>query len=239
MEIYAKGMSCEQLNEAVRRCTDKRIDIRACNGQRFIACAGAGRSINVYGVAGNGAGAYMESGELRVYGNAQDALADTMGGGEIYVFGGCGDAAGYAMRGGEVYVRDNAGYRAGVHMKAYDKQFPVLVVGGRAGCFLGEYLAGGIIAVLDLHNEAAPLGEEAARGMHGGRIFVRCGELQKSLPAQVRAEPADEAAVRSIEPYLKRYSALFGQSIPQDDGKRFFLLTPNTQNPYHQLYVAN
>lgn len=228
MEIYAKGMSCEQLNEAVRRCTDERIDIRACNGQRFIACAGAGRSINVYGVAGNGAGAYMESGELRVYGNAQDALADTMGGGEIYVFGGCGDAAGYAMRGGEVYVRDNAGYRAGVHMKAYDKQFPVLVVGGRAGCFLGEYLAGGIIAVLDLHNEAAPLGEEAARGMHGGRIYVR-GEVGVPLPECTAAPggggghaPFGALSAQVLRRFRRRRKCAAGGQVHRDNagGKR-------------------
>lgn len=238
MEIYAKGMSCEQLNEAVRRCTDKRIDIRACNGQRFIACAGAGRSINVYGVAGNGAGAYMESGELCVYGNAQDALADTMGGGEIYVFGGCGDAAGYAMRGGEVYVRDNAGYRAGVHMKAYDKQFPVLVVGGRAGCFLGEYLAGGIIAVLDLHNEAAPLGEEAARGMHGGRIYVR-GEVGVPLPECTAARRAEAEDMRLLEPYLRKFCAAFGGDVKALLADKFTVITPAENARAKRLYVSN
>ena len=147
MEIYAKGMGYLQLNEAVRACTDNRISIRGCNGQRFIACASSGRQIDVHGVAGNGAGAYMESGVLNVHGNAQDALADTMNGGEVYVFGSCGDAAAYAMRGGEVFVRGDAGYRAGVHMKEYGEHVPALIIGGRAGCFLGEYLAGGGIGV--------------------------------------------------------------------------------------------
>jgi glutamate synthase domain-containing protein 3 len=33
-------------------------------------------------------------------------------------------------------------------MKAYEDDLPVLVIGGRAGSFLGEYQAGGIIIVL-------------------------------------------------------------------------------------------
>lgn len=49
------------------------------------------------------------------------------------------DATGYAMRGGKIFVRGNAGYRAGIHMKAYKDKTPVLVIGGKAGSFLGEY----------------------------------------------------------------------------------------------------
>lgn len=43
------------------------------------------------------------------------------------------------MRGGAIYVQGNAGYRAGVHMKAYGDRLPMIVIGGRAGSFLGEY----------------------------------------------------------------------------------------------------
>lgn len=61
-----------------------------------------------------------------------------MNGGSIVVRGSVGDTAGYAMRGGEIYVQGNAGYRAGIHMKAYQDQQPVIVIGGRAGSFLGN-----------------------------------------------------------------------------------------------------
>mgnify|MGYP002508363490 CR=1 FL=1 len=44
----------------------------------------------------------------------------------------------------------NAGYRAGIHMKAYKDKVPVMVIGGTAGSFLGEYQAGGVIVVLGL-----------------------------------------------------------------------------------------
>ena len=66
-----------------------------------------------------------------------------MNDGTIIVHGSIGDAAGYAMRGGEIFVRGSAGYRAGVHMKAYEDKLPVMVIGGCAGSFLGEYQAGG------------------------------------------------------------------------------------------------
>lgn len=238
MEIYAKGMGFEQLNEAVRRCKEQKIVIRGCGGQRFIACAGTGRRIDVYGVAGNGAGAYMESGVLNIFGNAQDALADTMNGGEIYVFGRCGDAAGYAMRGGEVFVREDAGYRVGVHMKEYGKHIPALIVGGRAGCFLGEYLAGGIIAVLDLQNTGAPLGEEAARGMHGGRIYVR-GEANVPLPDCVTAREANGEDMRLLLPYLEKFCAAFGGDAKKLAAEKFTLITPAPSNGVKRLYVSN
>mgnify|MGYP002508793462 CR=1 FL=1 len=57
---------------------------------------------------------------------------------------------GYAMRGGKIFVKGNAGYRAGIHMKAYEEKKPVMVIGGTAGSFLGEYQAGGVIVVLGL-----------------------------------------------------------------------------------------
>ena len=134
-----------RLNEAIRRCRADHAASTGCLGQRFI---GAGLSETPGGdrrhprqrpgrVSGR-------CGSLTVNGNAQDAVGDTMNGGSIVVRGSVGDTAGYAMRGGEIYVQGNAGYRAGIHMKAYQDQQPVIVIGGRAGSFLGEYQAGGI-----------------------------------------------------------------------------------------------
>lgn len=100
---------------------------------------------------GNALGAYLNGAEITVSGNAQDAVGDTMNEGKIVVHGQIGDAAGYAMRGGRIYIKGNAGYRAGIHMKAYKDKKPIMVIGGRAGSFLGEYQAGGIIIVLGLN----------------------------------------------------------------------------------------
>lgn len=78
------------------------------------------------------------------------------------------------MRGGEIYVQGNAGYRAGIHMKAYQDQQPVIVIGGRAGSFLGEYQAGGTILVLGLHTDGKPAaGYFPCTGQHGGRVIFQ------------------------------------------------------------------
>ena len=46
----------------------------------------------------------------------------------------------------------------------------------------------------------------------------------------------EEAACAAVEPYLAEYCGVFG--LAQEDILRenFFLLEPNTQNPYRQLY---
>ena len=238
MEIYAKGIQSKQLNEIIRSCKDDKVVIRGVNGQRFIACGLDGKDITAVGTIGNGAGAYMEGGVLRVDGSAQDAAGDTMNGGEIYVGGRCGDAAGYAMRGGRIFIKGDVGYRAGVHMKQYGEKKPVIVVGGTAGCFLGEYLAGGVIVVLNLQNSPAPVGEDMARGMHGGRIYVR-GKVTVPLPVSVTARAASEEDMLEIKPYLASFCTAFGGSVKELMKEEFTLILPAAGNPYKRLYVHN
>ena len=112
------------------------------------------KNVTIHGIPGNALGAYLNDSHITVNGNAQDAVGDTMNEGKILIYGNIGDAAGYAMRGGKIYVQGNAGYRAGIHMKAYKEKIPVMIIGGCAGSFLGEYQAGGIIIVLGLHKTA-------------------------------------------------------------------------------------
>lgn len=136
--IEASGLSFSQLNETIRHA-GKECRICACQGQRFIAAGMSSKRLEIDGIPGNALGAYLGGGSITVNGNAQDAVGDTMSAGRIVIHGSAGDAAGYAMRGGEIFIRDNAGYRAGIHMKAYKQHKPVIVIGGRAGSFLGEY----------------------------------------------------------------------------------------------------
>ena len=149
MTIDASSLDFKQLNEMLRGA-DADCKIENCCGQRFIAAGMKDKKICVSGVPGNALGAYLDGAEIEVLSNAQDAVGDTMNGGEIRVHGNIGDAAGYAMRGGEIFVKGNAGYRAGIHMKAYREKHPVMVIGGKAGSFLGEYQAGGTLIGLGL-----------------------------------------------------------------------------------------
>lgn len=121
-------------------------------------------------------------------GNAQDATGDTMNDGEIIIHGSSGDATGYSMRGGLILVKGNAGYRAGIHMKSYGEKSPVLVVGGAAGSFLGEYQAGGLTLCLDRCEDRAPYGYFCGTGMHGGGLWSAPTTSPKICP--IRWRPA-------------------------------------------------
>ena len=94
---------------------------------------------------------FMSGPTIIVHGNADHAPGNTMDKGKIIIHGSAGDAVAHSMRGGRVYVRDNIGYRGGIHMKQYTDKRPILVVGGAARAFLGEYMAGGLLIVLGLN----------------------------------------------------------------------------------------
>ena len=147
-KLDAKNMPAKELCARIRESTDTALAVEHVNGQRYIAAGLGKKELTLTGTPGNALGAYLNGTRITVLGNAQDATGDTMNDGAIFVHGSSGDATGYAMRGGKIYVRGNAGYRAGIHMKAYREKQPVLIIGGEAGSFLGEYQAGGIIIVL-------------------------------------------------------------------------------------------
>lgn len=209
-------------------------------GKRFIGCGKQCGVIKLNDVPGNALGAYLNGGEIEVFSNVQDATGDTMNSGVITVHGSAGDCTGYAMRGGEIYVRDDAGYRTGIHMKEYRDKVPVIVIGGACGSFLGEYQAGGTILVLGIgHEGSQTVGYFCGTGMHGGRIYLRTEHLPRDLPAQVRAAAADEEDLRAVAPLVSRYCEKFGGDAQALLNSRFFVLTPNSSNPYRELYVNN
>ena len=226
----------KELNDSIRAAADRKVEIKPCMGQRYIASGSAGKEIVIHGTPGNALGAYLDGSRIEVFGNVQDAVGDTMNDGEIIVHGSAGDAAGYGMRGGCILVEQNAGYRAGIHMKAYRDKVPSLIIGGCAGSFLGEYLAGGIIVVLGLTAQNTPIvGNFCGTGMHGGKIILRCETLPEDLPAQVSAHRADEAQLSEIRPYLRQYEKAFSVDLSDRMDQNFWVLTPNAKNPYHQL----
>ncbi|MGE5613873.1 MAG: glutamate synthase [Bacillota bacterium] len=240
MRINAKNLHFRELNEIIRNTPDAEVTINNCTGQRYIGCGLKGKNIAIYGTPGNGAGAYLDGSTVRIMGNAQDATGDTMNDGTIYIHGSCGDACGYAMRGGKIFIRGDAGYRTGIHMKQYKDKKPVLVVGGRTGSFLGEYLAGGTIIILGLHNDGRPIvGNFCGTGMHGGEIYLRCPSLPEGLPRQVIAREADKSSIDGISSLLIEFCDEFGEKYDNILNSRFYHLSPDTRNPYRQLYSYN
>lgn len=236
--IDAKNLNFDALNELIRK-TDGDIIISNCLGQRFIGSGTAQKEITICGTPGNALGAYLCGATIKVDGNVQDAVGDTMDSGKIIVNGNAGDAVGYAMRGGEIYVKGNAGYRVGIHMKAYKDKLPIMVIGGVVGSFLGEYQAGGLIIVLNLENKNEIVGNFCGTGMHGGKIFLRTKNLNSTFPPQVHVKKADEDDMKEIAPYVKNFCDLFGTDYASVIDSEFTVLTPNSKNPYRQLYVEN
>lgn len=238
MTIDAAKYDFQALNEAIRS-TKGDVTIQNCLGHRFIAAGAKKRKITINGIPGNALGCYLDGATVVVNASAQDAIGDTMNDGKIIVHGNVGDAVGYAMRGGEIYVEGSAGYRAGIHMKAYQDKIPVVVVGSHTGSFLGEYQAGGLIIVLGLDcTDDEIFGEFCGTGMHGGKMFVRAKQIKRALPPQVRCEEATQEEIASIKKYIANYQKFFGRTIP-DDGKKFYVLTPNSKNPYKKMYAPN
>jgi len=237
MIISAKNLAFKELNNQIRY-SEHDIQIDDCYGQRFIG-SGLKKNLTINGTPGNALGAYLDGGVITVNGNAQDAVGDTMNSGKIIIHGNAGDALGYAMRGGSIFVRGDSGYRTGIHMKEYKDKKPVIVIGGRVGSFLGEYLAGGLIVVLGIGTEdKLPVGNFTGTGMHGGRIFIRTAAKLTNLPAQVAVSVASKDELNEISDYIAEFAEYFTMDASSFMNDCFYMLTPNAKNPYKQLYTV-
>jgi glutamate synthase domain-containing protein 3 len=238
MNINAEAVDFQELNRRIKSSAEAELHIDNCMGQRYLGCGLSKGKLLIRGVPGNALGAYLDGAAITVYGNAQDSVGDTMNEGVIFIHGSCGDTPGYAMRGGKIFIKGSAGYRAGIHMKSFQDKSPVLVIGGAAGSFLGEYQAGGRIVVLGLGcGPKCPVGYFCGTGMHGGKIYLRCEDLPSSLPAQVNARPAEKDDLQEIEADIEAFCREFNFAKGGILDHPFFVLTPNTKNPYRQLYV--
>lgn len=226
-----------EASEAVREAlkTADEVEIRETFAQRYLGCGmAAGKTLKIHGVPGNDMACYMDGGSIEVYGNAQDQIGNTMNGGCIVVHGRCGDAAGYGMRGGQIFVRDGCGWRAGIHMKQFEDRRPALVIGGDAGSFLGEYMAGGVIVLL------GKPGAYLATGMHGGTLYLKHELADADISAGLVQEPIDEQDRAIVRALLSRYNGYFASelSAPVDaSGEGFFRLKPVSSRPYASVYA--
>lgn len=239
MLLDAKDLTHQSLNQKIK-AAENDVTLENVLGQRFIAAGLSEKKLEIHGTPGNALGAYLNGAKINVYGNAQDAIGDTMNSGSIHIFGNIGDAAGYAMRGGKIYIKGDAGYRAGIHMKAYQDHVPVMIIGGKAGSFLGEYQAGGVIVVLGLSDDEKDIvANFPCTGMHGGRMYLRsrCEDIR--FPHQVTARPADSDDMEEIAAYLEEFCAIFGYDAKKVLDSDFTVITPDSKNPYQQMYVAN
>lgn len=243
VEIDAQGMTYRQLNTTLTGYAHGGagyITVRNVNGQRYIGTnLNANVQLELWGTPGNDLGAFMNGPHIVVHGNGQDGIGNTMNGGEIVVHGHAGDALGLAARGGTILVRDGAGYRAGIHMKEYGETRPLVVIGGTAQDFMGEYMAGGILVVLGLA-KGGPVQTRAryvGTGMHGGRIFLRGSIESHQLGKEVGVAALDTEDMQVLEAAVSMYSTRFDRSVDDILSGEFVKLFPLYLRPYGRLYA--
>jgi len=242
-KIDASGVYYRELNAILREAVTngtRRIELRNVHGQRYIGTdLNQPVEIEIFGTPGNDLGAFMNGPKIIVHGNAQDGCGNTMNEGEIIIHGHAGDIIGLSARGGRIFVREDVGYRAGIHMKEYQGRKPVLVIGGTAQDFLGEYMAGGVLILLGLN-----LGEgERHRanfigtGMHGGVIYLRGNVEDYQLGKEVGVAQLEDADYQTLRQYIGEFAAHFGYDAGEILTHKFIKLFPRWLRPYGRLYA--
>jgi len=242
VRIDAREIHYTPLNQMIRRAVaDGVTEIVIDNvlGQRFIAdgLRGDGVTITINGVPGGDLGMFMSGPTLIVHGNADHAPGNTMDRGCIVIHGSAGDAVGHSMRGGRIYVRDDIGYRGGIHMKQYMEKRPVLVVGGSARAFMGEYMAGGLLIVLGLTG-IPPLSERGiGSGIHGGEIFVRGNVPDNILGVGAKQKPASDDEKHTIAPVVRDYASRFSLDPTPLLASDYTRIVPASTRPFANKYT--
>ena len=246
-EIDATDLDTKKLNDRLRELLlsgTEKVLIRNVCGQRYIGTRlytpqHLKMDIEIFGTPGNDLAAFLFGHQITVHGNAQDGVGNTMDAGEVVIHGRAGDVLGFSMRGGEIYVRDGCGYRTALHMKEYESKRPVLVIGGTTQDFLGEYMAGGIVVLLDLENKGHR-SNFIGTGMHGGVIYLKGTVEPDQVGGQVSISPIDDSDRQVLESYVSR----FVERFPEIEKSReeimsggFVRLTPRSKRPYCGLYA--
>lgn len=238
--VNAAGMHYRDLNFLLKSHSNpiKKIHVRNVSGQRYIGTGLRGEvELHIYGTPGNDLAAFMHGPTIYVHGNAQDGVGNTMNSGKVVVYGHAGDIAGYSMRGGKIFIRDDAGYRVGIHMKEYGDQKPILMVGGTAQDFLGEYMAGGILVALGLTLKDGE-GHKAkfvGTGMHSGIIYLR-GKVAHT-GKEVKIMELEESDMTLLRPLIEEFCDYFKFDADTVLAGEFRKLVPFSTRPYGRLYA--
>ncbi|MFQ5996215.1 MAG: hypothetical protein ACE5KP_01135 [Dehalococcoidales bacterium] len=240
-KIDASGIYYRELNTKLRELTSngtRKIELQNVYGQRYIGTnLNRPVEIEIFGTPGNDLGAFMDGPRITVHGNAQDGCGNTMNDGEIIVHGHAGDIIGLSARGGKIFVRDNVGYRAGIHMKEYQNKKPMLVIGGTAQDFLGEYMAGGILVILGLNGSGSHKAKFIGTGMHGGVIYLRGSVESHQLGKEVGITELGETDWQILKKLVTEFAAHFDSSAEEILKDKFIKLFPLWLRPYGRIYA--
>jgi glutamate synthase domain-containing protein 3 len=241
--VDARDVYYRQLNETLRGLVQDgvgHIRLEHVFGQRYIGTNLARPvDIEIDGIPGNDLGAFMDGPRIEVHGNAQDGTGNTMNSGRIVVHGNAGDITAMSMRGGAIFIRGDVGYRTAIHMKEYRDKVPLLVIGGTAQDFFGEYMAGGMVVLLGLDLAAGEFHRASfiGTGMHGGAIYIR-GEVQDyQLGKEVGVQGVEGEDRRRLEEAVRSFADHFDLDAAGILAGNFRKLYPKYLRPYGTHYA--
>jgi len=244
LTIDATNMHYRELNTRLREAVNAHhtgyIEIYNVYGQRYLGTdLHQPVEIHIHGTPGNDLASFMDGPHIVVHGNAQDGCGNTMNDGEVVIHGSAGDIAGHSMRGGKIWIRDNVGYRVGIHMKAYQDQVPMIVIGGTAQHFLGEYMAGGILVVLGLNLSPGEqhITNYIGTGMHGGTMYIRGQLADYQIGKGVGQVAFKDADFTLLSQLAGQYAEYFGYDPETILSQPFTKLQPLSLRPYGRLYA--
>ncbi len=241
VQIDASGIYYRELNTRLKELVSngiQRIELRNVYGQRYIGTnLNSPVEIDISGTPGNDLGAFMDGPRITVHGNAQDGCGNTMNNGEIIVHGHAGDVIGLSARGGKIFVRDNIGYRAGIHMKEYKDKKPMLVIGGTAQDFFGEYMAGGVLVLLGLNKNQDHKAKFVGTGMHGGVIYLRGSIESHQLGKEVGISELEKADWQVLKKLIAEFAVHFDYNAEEILKHEFIKLFPLFLRPYGRIYA--
>lgn len=243
LKIDATGISHREINVKLREAVGsgaRQIELQNVCGQRYIGTdLNAEVKIDIIGTPGNDLGAFMDGPQITVYGNAQDGCGNTMNNGRIVIHGHAGDILGMSARGGSIFVKEYIGYRAGIHMKEYQDKKPVVVIGGTAQDFLGEYMAGGVLVLLglDLKKGENHKAKYVGTGMHGGVIYLRGGIDPYQVGKEVGITDLEAKDFQELEKLVNEFAGYFGYNAKKILNHKFTKLYPKYLRPYGRLYA--
>ena len=239
--IDAEQLDYTALNRQIRQAASNgasEVVLEHVLGQRFIADGLRGNvRLIIHGVPGGDLGMFMSGPTCIVHGNAEHAPGNTMNGGMIVIHGSAGDAVAHSMRGGKVLVRDDIGYRGGIHMKEYREKTPVLMVGGNARAYLGEYMAGGLIVVFGLDGGTAVTERGIGSGIHGGEIFIRGPVEDRLLGVGAMKKPFGAAERKRIAPFVQEFATHFDLDAKALLAGDFTRIGPASSRPFASKYT--
>ncbi|MCX8123731.1 MAG: FAD-dependent oxidoreductase [Spirochaetes bacterium] len=240
--LNAKGIYYKMLNRQIREIIAKgesSITLENVLGQRYI---GGGLNntvtITINGTPGQDLGAFMNGPVIIVHGNAQDGIGNTMNSGTIIVHGKAGEIPGHSMRGGQILIRDDVEYRAGIHMKEYGQQIPLLVIGGTAKDYCGEYMAGGRVVVLNRFDKKEPVGNDIGTGIHGGAIYIRGNVDSRRLGVGAIMAQMDNEDIEFLQKVLNTFKSAFPYvELSHINLHDFVKITKKGHRPFASLYA--